>query len=175
MSWNQQRYYRQAIPGLWKDNQASYKFHTPVEYNIIYKNLDHYKNDVKYSKEDWESCVTTLKKFTNAQNISDQSNNDYFRGRSNVEGTHHLIQIISLGPIDNRRYSIKMHDEHTKQDMNVKFSDYAFWIERRMIRRGPNSWKRKTNRWIHEETAFKSFKRAVRGDCRYRPSGYWWY
>ena len=115
------------------------------------------------------------KKFTNAQNISDQSNNDYFRGRSNVEDTHHLIQIISLGPIDNRRYSIKMHDEHTKQDMNVKFSDYAFWIERRMIRRGPNSWKRKTNRWIHEETAFKSFKRAVRGDCRYRPSGYWWY
>ena len=53
--------------------------------------------------------VTTLKKFTNAQNISDQSN-----PRSNVEDTHHLIQIISLGPIDNRRYSIKMHDEHTE-------------------------------------------------------------
>ena len=27
--------YRQSVPGLWKDNHASYHFHTPVEYDIV--------------------------------------------------------------------------------------------------------------------------------------------
>jgi len=165
MRWNQQRYYRQAIPGLWKDNQASYKFHIPVEYNVICKNLDHYK----------QTGAESFKNFVNAQDIYDKSNSGFSGYRFNVERNHHLIQIVSLGPIDNKRYSIKMYDEPTKQNRDVKFSDYAFWMERRMIRRGPNSWKRKTNRWIHEETAFRSFKRAVRGDCRYKPNGTWWY
>ena len=30
--------------------------------------------------------------------------------------------------------------------------DYEFWIPRRMIRRGPNSWSVKKNRWVHKQT-----------------------
>ena len=27
--------YRHSVRGLWKDNHASYHFHTPVEYDIV--------------------------------------------------------------------------------------------------------------------------------------------
>ena len=35
--------YRRRVYGLWKDNQASYHFHTPVEYEVLAKNPTHYQ------------------------------------------------------------------------------------------------------------------------------------
>ena len=46
----------------------------------------------------------------------------------------------------------------------IKLSDYYFWIPRKRIRRGPGSFKQKTDRWVHKETFDKCLKRAVNGD-----------
>ena len=53
--------------------------------------------------------------------------------------------------------------------------DYKFWIPRRMIRRGPNSWSRNKNRWVHKQTFLQGLYRCYRGDPFYRYVGdYQW-
>ncbi len=53
--------------------------------------------------------------------------------------------------------------------------DYEFWIPRRMIRRGPNSWSVKKNRWVHKQTFLQGLYRCYRGDPFYRYVGdYQW-
>ena len=53
-------------------------------------------------------------------------------------------------------------------------SDYAFWIPRRLIRRGPNSWSRKKNRWVHKETIQRCLERAIKSNNpMYQASGMW--
>ena len=52
-------------------------------------------------------------------------------------------------------------------------SDYAFWIPRRLIRRGPNSWSRKKNRQIHKETVERCLYRAIiNNNPMYQSSGW---
>ena len=53
--------------------------------------------------------------------------------------------------------------------------DYKFWIPRRMIRRGPNSWSRNKNRWVHKQTFLQGLYLCYRGDEFYRYVGdYQW-
>ncbi len=141
--------YRQSVPGLWKDNHASYHFHTPVEYDIVV--ADKYK-----FKE------TSVNKF-NLKNANQIIIN--FK-HYNVSDTEHLIRVKTLYP------GKSTHFNDGKD--NFLMSDYAFWIPRRLIRRGPNSWSRKKNRWVHKETIQRCLERAIESNNpMYQASGMW--
>jgi len=141
--------YRQSVPGLWKDNHASYHFHTPVEYDIVV--ADKYK-----FKE------TSVNKF-NLKNANQIIIN--FK-HYNVSDTEHLIRVKTLYPGKSTHFN--------DGEDNFLMSDYAFWIPRRLIRRGPNSWSRKKNRWVHKETIQRCLERAIKSNNpMYQASGMW--
>jgi len=57
----------------------------------------------------------------------------------------------------------------------LTLKDYEFWIPRRMIIRGPNSWSRNKNRWVHKQTFVECLFRCKRGDEFYTYVGdYTW-
>ena len=141
--------YRHSVRGLWKDNHASYHFHTPVEYDVVAANKYKFLNAdlAKFKLKNWREVVNTFVEY----NISD---------------TEHLIRVKTLYP----GKSTHFNDEEN----NFLMSDYAFWIPRRLIRRGPNSWSRKKNRWVHKETIQRCLERAIKSNNpMYRASGMW--
>ena len=48
--------YRHSVRGLWKDNHASYHFHTPVEYDVVAANKYKFLNaDLsKFKLKNWK-------------------------------------------------------------------------------------------------------------------------
>ena len=150
------QYSRRRVYGLWKDNQASYHFHTPVEYEVLAKNPTHYQKITNPV----ESGNFPVK---NEESIHDSFYHNNLYVGYNVSHSEHLIRILTIGQFKN-----------PEVEKGKPLKDYAFWIPRRMIRRGPNSWKRKTNRWIHEKTAYQCFARALRGNPTYNAIGYYW-
>ncbi len=141
--------YRQSVPGLWKDNQASYHFHTPMEYDVVV--ADKYKFlGVDLSKFRLENEREIINSFV-----------DY-----NISDTEHLIRVKTLYPGKSTHYN--------NGQFNFLMSRYAFWIPRRMIRRGPNSWSRKKNRWVHKETIQRCLERAIKSNNpMYQAPGMW--
>jgi len=140
--------YRHSVRGLWKDNHASYHFHTPVEYDIVA--ADKYKfKDIDLNKFNLKNENQIIINFR-----------DY-----NVSDREHLIRVKTL-------YLGKSTHFNNGED-NFLMSDYAFWIPRRLIRRGPNSWSRKKNRRIHTETVEKCLYRAIiNNNPMYQSSGW---
>ena len=140
--------YRHSVRGLWKDNHASYHFHTPVEYDIVA--ADKYKfKDIDLNKFNLKNENQIIINFK-----------DY-----NVSDREHLIRVKTL-------YLGKSTHFNNGED-NFLMSDYAFWIPRRLIRRGPNSWSRKKNRRIHTETVEKCLYRAIiNNNPMYQSSGW---
>ena len=128
--------YRHSVRGLWKDNHASYHFHTPVEYDVVAANKYKFLNAdlAKFKLKNWREVVNTFV--------------DY-----NIGDREHLIRVKTL-------YLGKSTHFNNKEN-NFLMSDYAFWIPRRLIRRGPNSWSRTENRRIHKETVEKCLYRAI--------------
>ena len=54
----------------------------------------------------------------------------------------------------------------------IILKDYSFWIPRRMIRRGPGSFKINEDRWVHRDTFYNCLERAAtHGDRFYNYSG----
>ena len=141
--------YRHSVRGLWKDNHASYHFHTPVEYDIVA--ADKYKfKDIDLNKFNLKNENQIIINFR-----------DY-----NVSDREHLIRVKTL-------YLGKSTHFNNGED-NFLMSDYAFWIPRRLIRRGPNSWSRKKNRRIHTETVEKCLYRAIiNNNPMYQAPGMW--
>ncbi len=80
------------------------------------------------------------------------------------------IKIRPLKFMNSTTYKV---DDLSEEEHFLK--DYEFWIPRRMIRRGPNSWSVKKNRYVHKETFLQCLYRCYRGDEFYRyRGGYQW-
>ena len=98
--------------------------------------------------------------------IVEKGNDGIFR--SNVG--YNEIKIRPLKFMDSTTYKV---DDLSEKEHFLK--DYEFWIPRRMIRRGPNSWSVKKNRYVHKETFLEGLYRCYRGDPFYRYVGdYQW-
>jgi len=61
---------------------------------------------------------------------------------------------------------------HSKESVDIVLKDHTFWIPRRIIRRGPKSWKKLTNRWVHENTFRTCLARAYKGNEEYLSPGW---
>ena len=93
--------YRHSVRGLWKDNHASYHFHTPVEYDIVA--ADKYKfKDIDLNKFNLKNENQIIINFR-----------DY-----NVSDREHLIRVKTL-------YLGKSTHFNNGED-NFLMSDYAF-------------------------------------------------
>lgn len=142
---------RNQIKGLWKDNLGSYHYHTPVTYDIVAKDKAYFSNVIV---EENKLHTFNLK---NEQDIVDTF--QYYR----LSDDCHLIRVKHIYDHKYTKYGEKL------------LYDYAFWIPRRLIRRGPNSWKRKTNRYGHKETLEKCIERAIdKNNPMYEAVGYYW-
>jgi hypothetical protein len=76
-----------------------------------------------------------------------------------------LIQPISIGEDKARKVIVG--------DKEILLEDVLFWIPRRMIRRGPGSFKRNEDRWVHKETFYECLTRAVlKGNAFYESTYY---
>ena len=75
------------------------------------------------------------------------------------------IKPLSIGPNKSQR-RILLLKEGGMREVNIQ--DYSFWIPRRRIRRGPQSWSRKKDRWVHKKTFDECLARAIKGDICYR-------
>jgi len=78
-----------------------------------------------------------------------------------VGKNHILIRPISIG--------------ETKQTniLGVDITQYEFWIARNFIRRGPNSWSIKKNRWIMKQVFEFCLKKAIRGETYWQNPFTW--
>jgi hypothetical protein len=83
------------------------------------------------------------------------------------------IRPLSLGPIKYTHTTLRRKDAGNYVSISVNLSSHEFWIPRRMIRRGPNSWSIKKNRWVHEATLLHCLNRAQQGYEEYRPPMKW--
>ena len=86
--------YRRRVYGLWKDNQASYHFHTPVEYEVLAKNPTHYQK------------ITNPVESGNFPVKNEESIHDAFYHNSlyvgyDVSHSEHLIRILTIGQFKN--------------------------------------------------------------------------
>ena len=70
----------------------------------------------------------------------------------NVGKNHILIRPISIG--ESKQTSV----------LGVDITQYQFWIARHFIRRGPNSWSIKKNRWIMKQVFDFCLNKAIKGD-----------
>ena len=86
-------------------------------------------------------------------------------------GSYVKIRPLTIGISKSTCHTLIFRESETQQ---IHLCDYTFWIPRRMIRRGPNSWSIKKNRWIHEKTFNRCLGRAYRGKEEYRSSEWDW-
>ena len=72
----------------------------------------------------------------------------------NVGKNHILIRPISITLGGSKQTSV----------LGVDITQYQFWIARNFIRRGPNSWSIKKNRWIMKQVFDFCLNKAIKGD-----------
>ena len=115
----QVRLHNKFHPTRWKKGFAQYINHQPFEYEIIEKGQN---SDAKFkSRKRWRP----------------------------VGKNHILIKPISIGE-DKKTILPIVFNDHTLSNrvQAIDITKYEFWIARNFIRRGPNSWSIKKDRWI---------------------------
>ena len=81
-----------------------------------------------------------------------------------ISPTEILIEPISIG-----HGKSKMHMLLSKEKglQTIDITHYSFWIPRRRIRRGPQSWSQKKDRWVHKKTFNQCLARAIKGKIHF--------
>ena len=134
-------------PSLWKKGNQHYHFHTPLEYEIVAKATD---PKIRQSQLFYKVADSEI-----------------------------LIRPLSIGEDKAKEVKIRWEDykqngkEYLGGKATVILSHYEFWIPRRMIRRGPGSFKINEDRWVHKDTFYRCLTKMVtKGDPFYESTYY---
>ena len=140
----QVRLHNKFHPTGWMKGFAHYVNHIPFEYEIIEKGQN---SDAKFkSRKRWRP----------------------------VGKNHILIRPISIGE-DKRTILPIVFNDHTLSSrvQAIDITKYEFWIARNFIRRGPNSWSQKKDRWIMQQVFEFCIARAVSGNNNWENPFVW--
>ena len=84
---------------------------------------------------------------------------------------HILIKPINIGLSKMKQHVVFF--KSGKQFHINNIADYPFWIARKFIRRGPNSWSQKKDRWIMQQVFEFCIARAVSGNNNWENPFVW--
>ena len=137
------RLHNRFHPTRWKKGFASYFFHTPMEYEILQKGQD--------------SDITR--------------DPPWAPGTLRYNHRHILIRPLTIGQTKSKSFSVSFP---SGKFFNVNdISDYQFWIDRKFIRRGPNSWSQKKHRHVMKVVFEHCMRRAINGKTDWRNPFMW--
>ena len=130
------RLHNNFYPTRWKCGFAKYHFHRNFEYEILQKGQD---SEITHQPNPWSKHIA--KKY---------------------KKNHILIKPISIGLNKMKQHAVLF--KSGKRFYINDIADYPFWIDRKFIRRGPDSWSQKKDRWIMLQVFEFCIRKAVRGD-----------
>ena len=92
-------------------------------------------------------------------------------GYEEYNHNHIRIRPTSIGPLKSKDRTL--YFKSGKYFVVSDISQYDFWIARKFIRRGPNSWSRKKHRWVMKVVFDHCIGRALNGQKHWKNPFMW--